>query len=314
MITLTAPLRVSGNYKLTDDIYWTRATGAAVVVTGPATIDLNGHRIIGVGGADNTSMGVYAQNQSNVTVKNGAISGFSIGVNLLDTVAVHTEGFSQSNNSISGLTIRNCTTNGFMLGGNNSTVDHTVIIGIGVDGSDLTRAYGGQFYGPNATFSNSRVAMLAGGSESVGISFSGRLTTGATVVNSVLDGRVASGQSFGIWSSDAVPISIVNSYIHHWDYAVGGPSDVLYSRSTFANNGTDFGAIPGGGTDVDGRNSIIPPFTYPLDEDVIIGDATGQRYKTGPGNDFLAGMEGHDHLFGRSGSDIFAYITQAVDI
>ncbi len=47
-----------------------------------------------------------------------------------------------------------------------------------------------------------------------------------------------------------------------------------------------------------------------LDEDVIIGDATGQRYKTGPGNDFLAGMEGHDHLFGGEGSDIFAYITQ----
>ena len=84
---------------------------------GPATIDLNGHRIIGVGGKDNTSIGIFANNQSNITVLNGTIQGFSIGVNVLDSVAKNTESYSQTNNRIVNMTLRDCLTNGFILGG-----------------------------------------------------------------------------------------------------------------------------------------------------------------------------------------------------
>ena len=175
MITLSATLNVSGTYTLTDDIYWTRSTGAAILATGPATIDLNGHRIIGVGGANNTSIGIARDQQSNITVKNGTISGFNVGVNVVDTGGAQSrEDYSQSNNNIIGLTIKDCINSGFILGGRDCRVDDTVISRIGLDGADDKRAYGGQFFGPNAVFNNSRVSEISGGSESVGVSFTGQ--------------------------------------------------------------------------------------------------------------------------------------------
>ncbi len=311
MIRLSNPLHVSGTFTLTDDIYWPHNRGAAIVATGPATINLNGHRIIGVGGQDNISIGIFANNQSNITVLNGTIQGFSIGVNVLDSVAKSTEGFSQTNNRIVNMTLRDCLTNGFILGGQGNVVDDTVIFNIGRDGQDLPRAIGGQFFGPNSTFRDSRVYNLYGGSESVGVSFSGRMQDGATVVNSVIDGRVGSGQSFGIWCSDPVPFTVINSTISDWDYALGGPTEVRYSQTTFARNGSNFGSVPGGGHESGTGSTIIPPYTYPATDDVIIGDAAGRRYKAGQGNDFIVGMEGHDHLFGNEGADTFAYITPA---
>ena len=40
---------------------------------------------------------------------------------------------------------------------------------------------------------------------------------------------------------------------------------------------------------------------------LIIGDQGGRRYLGGAGDDFVAGMEGRNHLFGNDGSDLFAY-------
>ena len=309
MITLSSTLNVSGTYTLTDDILWTGSTGAAIRATGPATIDLNGHRIIGVGGANNTSSGIAATNESNITVKNGTISGFFVGVNLVDTVAQSREDYSQSNNKIIGLTIKDCINSGFILGGRDCRVDDTVISRIGLDGADDKRAYGGQFFGPNAVFNNSRVSEISGGSESVGVSFTGRLQTGSVVSNSIFDGRLVSGQSFGIWNSSNDTIKVLKSNLHDWDFAVGGASAVSYGNSTFANNVNDFGYAAGGAKPLDNLSTFIPLTHYEPDDDPIIGDSTGGRYYGSQQGDFIAGLQGHDHIVGSGGKDTFAFIT-----
>ena len=309
MITLGGTLSVSGTFTLTDDLYWSRSDGAAIIANGPATIDLNGHRTIGIGGAGNTSIGILATDQSNITVKNGTISGFNVGVNVIDSVARVSASYSQSNNSIIGLTIKDCISNGFMLGGSGCRVEDTVISGIGLDGADDRRAYGGQFFGPNAVFNNSRVSDIVGGSESVAVSFTGRLQAGSIVSNSMVDGRLASGQSFGIWNSSTDTIRVVNSNLHDWDFAVGGAGAVIYSKSTFANNVNDFGYSARGATDADGQSTFIPLVRYGPDVDVIIGDTTGGRYYGSNDDDFIAGLQGHDHLIGGAGSDTFAFLT-----
>ncbi len=149
------------------------------------------------------------------------------------------------------------------------------------------------------------MAVLNGGSESVGVSFSGRQQGNVAVVNSVLDGQTANGQSFGIWVS--VPqneVLIDNTYIHNWDYPIGNFEGVSYSWSSFETNG----AIAGVGTDLDGQSNFIPHFAHTPGDDMVVGDPSGKRYLAGDGNDFIAGMEGYDHLFGNQGSDTFAYV------
>ena len=75
-----------------------------------------------------------------------------------------TESYSQTDNKIVDMTLQNCLTNGFILGGQGNVVDDTTIFNIGRRRSRPPRAIGGQFFGPNATFSNSRVSNLYGGS------------------------------------------------------------------------------------------------------------------------------------------------------
>jgi hypothetical protein len=205
------------------------------------------------------------------------------------------------------MNISECITYGFVLGGADCRVENSNIWKIGVDDSNDRRAIGGQFFGPNAVFHNNRVSELAGGNEGVGVAFSGKGVTSGVVSDSTFDGRKVSGQSFGIWNSFDYTVTVTDSTFNDWDYAFGGGGPFVYSDSRFERNTNDFGYAPD--TNDAGGNTIIPLFRYGPGDDFIIGDTTGGRYYGSNDDDFIAGLQGHDHLIGGAGSDVFAFIT-----
>jgi nitrous oxidase accessory protein NosD len=79
----TAPYVISapGTYVLGSDLTYSGTTGAPIaVVTSNVTLDLAGHSIYNPGAPTNNNVGVYVQDAWNVTIQNGIIIGFRIGV------------------------------------------------------------------------------------------------------------------------------------------------------------------------------------------------------------------------------------------
>jgi len=83
-ITISQP----GSYRLSHNV--NPRHGPAIVVTASGvTLDLGGHALIGSG--DKESVGVLIQGVGNVAVRNGTISGFGFGVQVIDSLNVRVE-------------------------------------------------------------------------------------------------------------------------------------------------------------------------------------------------------------------------------
>ena len=82
----TAPVTISseGIYCLKSDIGTLIPTGAAVTIKADnVTLDLNGFSVLGdVTNPGNRTFGIVAENQRNITIRNGRVSGFFTGVAL----------------------------------------------------------------------------------------------------------------------------------------------------------------------------------------------------------------------------------------
>ena len=68
-----------GNYYLTQNLTYSGAAGNAITVNASnVTIDLNGYQLFSPN--SNNSVGIYGNNVSNVSIKNGAIAGFTFAI------------------------------------------------------------------------------------------------------------------------------------------------------------------------------------------------------------------------------------------
>ena len=77
--TITAP----GNYVLGASLTFSPASGNAISVNAHnVTIDLNGHYLYNPAFAANSANAIYSNNKGNITVRNGQIIGFNVGVYL----------------------------------------------------------------------------------------------------------------------------------------------------------------------------------------------------------------------------------------
>ncbi len=77
--TISAP----GHYCLARDVAYASATGNAITIDADQVVlDLRGYAIGGSAGTGTTAVGVRLLNQSNVVVRNGAVRGFYIGIEL----------------------------------------------------------------------------------------------------------------------------------------------------------------------------------------------------------------------------------------
>lgn len=73
----------SGVYCLTANYQPNLAVGAAITIdANEVVLDLNGHMISNLSGLATQAYGIYALNRSNLTVRNGGVMGFLIGVQI----------------------------------------------------------------------------------------------------------------------------------------------------------------------------------------------------------------------------------------
>jgi parallel beta-helix repeat protein len=94
-VTITAP----GEYEVTRNLI---CAGTAITITA-SEVDLNldGHTLSGSGGGD----GIFVQSAANVSIRNGAVRGFFIGVELQRTVDCRITNVTASQNGDSGIVL-----------------------------------------------------------------------------------------------------------------------------------------------------------------------------------------------------------------
>lgn len=87
--TAPAIITTSGAYCLTADILYTSASGSAIAVAAPhVTLDLSGHTITNLSAGTGTKAGGINGSSDDVTVRNGNVIGFYVGVSLVGSGAL----------------------------------------------------------------------------------------------------------------------------------------------------------------------------------------------------------------------------------
>ena len=177
-----------GVYCLTADLSYTSAAGNAITIAADSVVlDLNGFEVRGRGGRGLGSIGIYALNRKNVTIRNGKLDRFEHGIVLASATATAAQG-----NLIEDMLISNTTTSGINVHGFGSIVRHNRI----------------------------RINPLAGGPNVWGIGLLGR---GHRVIDNDVIGSSAPGgppQVRGIWVNQCRNVLVVNNRIDGADYGV----------------------------------------------------------------------------------------------
>lgn len=121
--SITAP----GSYCLTRSFQTPIASGAAISVEADnVTVDLKGFTLEGTAGGKTLAYGVHSMNRSRVTVRNGTIAGFYLGILL------NTNNLSLSQNHVvEKVLVRNCTYTGIQMEGANMILRESTIRDIG---------------------------------------------------------------------------------------------------------------------------------------------------------------------------------------
>jgi hypothetical protein len=121
---LPAVIMVEGIHCLTADLTTTMTTGAAIFIkANNVVLDLNGFSLIGLAGTGTQARAIAASQQENVTVKNGTIRGFMIGVNFGGSQA---RGF-----VVEDIRAERNTRNGIEVGGFGSVVRRNHVVSTG---------------------------------------------------------------------------------------------------------------------------------------------------------------------------------------
>jgi hypothetical protein len=235
--TITSP----GTYCLTGDLTTSIATGNAISVnTNSVTVDLNGHRLAGTGGAGSQANGISATNRKYVFVKNGTIRGFYRGVSFqgTDTTANTVEDITADRNWQAGVALE-CT---------GCTVRRNVVVNTG----------GTTIFGAN---SSGLGIFVYGGSGNVvkdntitevtrlGSSFSFGIYIAAS--NSVAENNRVASAIAGV-AGVGQYILLSDNYVTNSTYAIYavGGDDVKY-RNTFTSGVT---TLASGGIDAGGNH------------------------------------------------------------
>ena len=133
--TLPTTISVQGTYCLKADLATAVATGNAITIaTNNVTIDCNGRKLGGLGaGLTTRTQGIYANNRSNITVRDCNIRGFYRGIVLEGTGSGHVV----ENNALNGITYL-----GMRIHGEGATIRGNRIVNVGGT-DDANGTYGG---------------------------------------------------------------------------------------------------------------------------------------------------------------------------
>ena len=128
-ITISTP----GLYCLTTDVVMAasfKSGNAIEIAANYVTLDLNGHKVHGAAaGSATAAVGIHAQNRRNVTIKNGTVWGFDVGIQLGTSSSTTLAGY-----LIEGVRAELNRETGILVSGANNTVRNNIVANTGPSG------------------------------------------------------------------------------------------------------------------------------------------------------------------------------------
>jgi len=223
-VTITA----QGIYCLTGKLGTAQTSGYAITINANnVTIDLNGWKVDdGAAGAGTIAYGIYST-ANNVTIKNGIVRGFDVGIYLAGSGDVVHDMLVDTNYYV-----------GIWMSGPGALVEHSQVVNTG---STNSSAYGIASQGTGSTVSDNVVSGITAAS---GLYAEAIDVEGA---NSVIRNNVTSNPailsgvtSAGIYNQTGGNTIIVNNTASAFTYGIINTASGIYSFNTVTNCTTDF--------------------------------------------------------------------------
>ncbi len=239
--SLPATINSQGLYCLTGNLSTSQSSGIAITINANnVTLDLNGWKVGGqAAGAGTTAYGIYST-ANNVTILNGIVRGFYIGIYLSGSGVVVHDMLVDQNTSI-----------GIDTGGQGTLLEHNQVVSTGgtTTGGNVYGIYMG---GPGSRAINNDIANTVRNSANTSAAF-GLRTTGSP--SFVENNRVSDSVDYGIYSSNNLDVTLVGNQINNYAYTgvIGlrtntGPS--IYKDNLVTGFTTGFSASVDGGGNV----------------------------------------------------------------
>ena len=223
--SLPATISAQGIYCLTGNLATAQTSGAAVTINANnVTLDLNGWKVGGQAAGIGTNAYGIQSLAANVTVKNGIVRGFLVGVTLAGR-----------GSTVQGITVDQNTGTGIYVSGEGSVVQGNQVVDTG--GASNATVTGIGVTGPGTLVENNLVSGLAasGSGDEWGISFAPTATQSTARGNVVTDAaRPSTGTSYGILVNGTAAVAVSSNLVTNFRYGVrySGSATGTYSRNT----------------------------------------------------------------------------------
>ena len=282
-----APYRITkpGYYRLVNNIY-TKSEGITIE-SDDVTLDLNGYTIDGSSaGTKSEYSGVYSVGKRDITITGGAVTGFKIGIYILDNYKDldNTEKTVSGGCTIENMRLERNLVKGIWIHAREAKVRNNVIkrtTGTTLDTN--YRTFGIEALGPGIIIENNHVinTVPVGKEESVGISISGK-GKGSVIRNNTISNSsdIETGRSFGVWvgGSDrgVTNVAVLNNVVvnmmvglaasspvngvYRENIVLGAEENYYVSSKDFVDGGNNYGSGPKGNTNGVEFGRLLPDF------------------------------------------------------
>jgi len=247
--SLPYTITTQGIYCLTSDLSTGMTSGSAITIaTNNVVIDLNGHKLGGLAAGPGTyARGILAYQRKNITIRNGTVRGFVVGIALWDDSPFTTS----QGHLVEGIRADLNTYYGIYVEGQGNVIQNNQVVSTGGTQTGATDAYGIAVTGPGVRVLNNDVIETK--EQSTGSSYGIFLSnaSGAVVENNrVGSSSIGPGTQFGILvtgsSLDALVsnnrVTGMSNGVYYAPGSVGKYRDNLTSGVTYPfTGGTDAG-------------------------------------------------------------------------
>ena len=222
--SLPATIDTQGLYCLTGNLSTSQTAGTAITITANnVTLDLNGWKVGGQGAGTGTlAYGIYSS-AVNVTIKNGIVRGFYVGIELDGRGSVVQDMLADQNTRV-----------GILVEGDGAVVEHNQVVDTGGSTSSANvNAYAIYAGGIGSTVSNNMVSGLiaTGVGNEWGIDVNGANSTVRDNVIGDAAKPTGGGTSYGIYQYQGVA---VNNTISNFYYGLNSDAGI-YAHNTVYN-------------------------------------------------------------------------------
>jgi hypothetical protein len=247
--SLPITITTQGIYCLTSDLSTGMTTGIAIeIATNNVVIDLNGHKLGGLAAGSGTiAYGIFAHQRKNITITNGTVRGFYIGI-ILDDIGPYT---TSQGHLIEDIRADMNTFIGISVFGRGDIIRNNQVVNTG-GSNNVNDAYGIEAFGPGARVINNDVIETKeqSGGSAYGIYF---ISAPGSVVenNRIGNSSLGPGTSYGIYINFSSDVLVSNNRVTTMN------NGVYYNLSTgkYRDNLTSGVTTPyTGGTDALGNN------------------------------------------------------------